>query len=231
MTFQRLALFVAASAFGTCIGFSRTASACTVAPQFTDYVVQADSSDRVAPTLLSASIDVRRAENPESGGADCSNLGSFRVRVDASDDRTSKADLGFDVSLVDGTLPFTFPSQYFQSFEEPSEDFSTWFSDDGGEFAGTVSVRVVDRAGNVSEPVTVHVTSEEPGCGCSMVGSKRFGAAGWLGAFLLLALARRASRQPGGRRLRFIDHAGSSRDVLSTVVLRWRQLVRPNESR
>lgn len=191
MRFAKFTLFVAASALATCLGLSRTASACSLAPQFTNYETQTQSSDRVAPTLVSASIEIERSENPGSLGADCSGLGHFHVRINASDDRTPAADLGFDLSVVDGTLPFKFPSQYVQSFQEPSEDFSTWFSDDGSDFAATVEVRVVDRAGNVSDPIDVRVTSEEPGCGCSMVGTERAGAGAWLGALLLLSFVRR----------------------------------------
>lgn len=191
MRFAKFILFVAASALATCLGLSRTASACSLAPQFTNYETQTQSSDRVAPTLVSASIEIERSENPGSLGADCSGLGHFHVRINASDDRTPAADLGFDLSVVDGTLPFKFPSQYVQSFQEPSEDFSTWFSDDGSDFAATVEVRVVDRAGNVSDPIDVRVTSEEPGCGCSMVGTERAGAGAWLGALLLLSFVRR----------------------------------------
>jgi hypothetical protein len=113
--------------------------------------------------LVSASIEIERSENPGSLGADCSGLGHFHVRVNASDDRTPAADLGFDLSVVDGTLPFKFPSQYVESFQEPTEDFSTWFSDDGSDFAATVEVRVVDRAGNVSDPIDVRVTSGRAG--------------------------------------------------------------------
>lgn len=203
MAFVKLTGFVAASALATCLGFSRTASACSLAPQFTDYVTQAQSSDTSPPTLRSASIDVERADNPGPLGPDCSGLGHFSIRVDASDDQTPRADLGFDLSLVDGTVPFVFPSQYFQSFQEPRDDFSTWFGDDGSDFAGTVAVRVVDRAGNVSEPVNVRVTSEEPGCGCSMVGAQQPGATGWLGALLLLSFVRRRLTAPARRDAQF----------------------------
>jgi MYXO-CTERM domain-containing protein len=164
-------------------------------PPFTEYLTQVAQNDRVAPTLTSASIELERAEDPDSGGADCSNMGKYRIRVDASDDQTARTDLGFALRLVDGTLPFTLPEQKIQSFRQPSEDFSSWFSDNGEEFAGTIEVRIVDRAGNLSEPVNVRATGDAVGCGCSMAGATRPGAAGWLGAFVLLSLVRRRVRK------------------------------------
>jgi MYXO-CTERM domain-containing protein len=137
-------------------------------------------------------------------------MGRYRIRVEASDDRTPATDLGFALSLVDGTLPFTLPAEPVQSFRQPSEDFSTWFSDDGEEFAGTIEVRVVDRAGNMSEPVNVRATGEAVGCGCSMVGMKRPGAAGWLGAFLILSFVRRRRTAS----IRFEQREPSASEVL-----------------
>jgi MYXO-CTERM domain-containing protein len=182
------------------LGLSSPAEACSPPPQYEDYVTHLDPNDGEPPTLRGASIVFKRAEDPSGHNADCSNNGRFFLDVDASDDHTGEDDLGFSLSLVDGRLPFELPDRFVRSSIDSGGDLTSWFTDDGNEFTATIEVRMVDRAGKLSEPVNVRATEDAVGCGCSTAGAGRPGAAAWAGALVvLLFLRRRRSRRGPGR--------------------------------
>lgn len=124
-------------------------------------------------------------------------MGEFRIRVDASDDRTSNNDLGFSLSVVEGSVPFYMPKTSVQGTGEG--ELTSWFGDNGDAFSGTLEVKVVDRAGNESDPVRVRATSDAVGCGCSTVGTPA-SSAGWFGSLVLTAVCLRRVRERSGVR-------------------------------
>jgi hypothetical protein len=176
---RTLALLVWVTTFASAFALTRTAAACTLVSPYQEYATES-SSDVAAPVLSGASIVIQRAESPQA--EECGDVGQFLIRVDASDDVTSKDDLGFALSVVDGRLPFMMPSTYVQSshFRKPGE-LTSWFNDDGGSFDGTLEVKVVDRAGNASNPVQVRAKGRDI-TGCSLTGPQ-VGSRGWLFSF------------------------------------------------
>ena len=177
-----------------CPALVREAAACSVAEPYQEYSTQA-TGDVVRPVLSAATIEITRSKNPGPGhGGECGGMGQFRIRVDASDDQTSKEDLGFSLSVVEGSVPFYMPKTNVQGTSEG--DLSSWFSDNGNAFAGTVEVKVVDRAGNQSDPIQVRAASEAVGCGCSVAGAPA-STVGWLGSLAVTALCLRRIRRRG----------------------------------
>ena len=74
---------------------------------------------------------------------------------------------------------------------------STWFVDEGEAFEGTLEVRVVDRAGNLSEPKQVSASGDEVGCTCSIAGapSRNYSAFMGMGLTGLMLLVNRRRRR------------------------------------
>jgi hypothetical protein len=192
-------VLVVSGALAASLAYSRSAAACSPPPPYQDYATQPDANDTEPPTLRSASIVFKRAEDPGGHGADCRTNGRYFLEVDASDDRTAEDDLGFSLSLVDGRLPFELPDTFVRSSIESGGDLTSWFVDDGNEFEATIEVKMVDRAGNLSEPIAVRASEDAVGCGCSMIGDGRPGAAGWVVSVLVLSFVRRRlSRRAAG---------------------------------
>jgi MYXO-CTERM domain-containing protein len=57
-----------------------------------------------------------------------------------------------------------------------------------------IEVRVVDRAGNLSEPVLVSASGDEVGCSCSAAGAPSTAYGWWLPFAASMLLVRRRSR-------------------------------------
>jgi hypothetical protein len=172
-----------------------SALACSVAEPPQPVTFATDSADDVPPVLNSARLDVRRANDPgSSGDGDCGEIGSYTFSVDAADDVTSRDDLAYSLKLVKGTLPFAIPDQPIRDTFRPSAGkLSSWFSDSGDAFDGTIAVAMVDGAGNFSEPVEVHASGDAVGCGCALrAGDPNAAAAGLLVVGLLLGRRSRA---------------------------------------
>lgn len=179
----------------TSSSFARTASACSVDSPFEPYQLQT-SDDELPPTLDAADIGVKRAREPGGTSSDCSDLGGYRVRVEASDDETAASDLGYLLTRVEGSLPFALPTVPVIDTRR-RDDLHVWFTDAGDAFDGVIEVRVVDRAGNQSEPQRVHVADDSVGCACAVPGTDlRSSAEAWT----LAALAALAGLACGRRR-------------------------------
>lgn len=156
------------------------------------------SDDHVPPVLKSARLDVRRADNPGAprGDGSCADEGEYTFSVDAQDDVTLSKDLAYSLTLLKGRLPFSLPDKPIRPTPGlPDGELSGLFSDDGSAFDATVSVAVVDDAGNFSEPVEVHASGDEVGgCGCAFHAHQRstMAAGLMLGAVLFARRSRRA---------------------------------------
>jgi len=195
---RALAIAVAVLASSGLVAFSGEARACTYAP-LSAYTLDHGSGDTAPPLLSAANISIMRAPG-DSNGADCRDLGSYTITVDASDDETGADDLGFSVALVEGSVPFEVPD----GDVEPSSSgsLSSPFPDDRLAFQGTLEVRVVDRAGNRSDPILVSASgddmTEDEGCSCSAAGapSRSYGAFMGLAGLLLLNRRTRARVRP-----------------------------------
>jgi hypothetical protein len=168
-----------------CPALVREAAACSVLDPYQEYSTGV-SDDVIRPVLTKATIEITRSENPGPGnGGECGGMGHFRIRVDASDDQTKKNDLGFSLSVVEGSVPFYMPTTSVRGTGEG--DLTSWFSDSGDAFEGTLEVKVVDRAGNESDAVRVRAISDAVGRGCSTVGTPANGAGGF-GSLILTAM-------------------------------------------
>jgi hypothetical protein len=116
------------------------------------------------------------------------------VRVEVTDDVSRPEDLAYLLELVEGTLPFELPAEPVRAkFDRRAGEMSSWFVDDGEAFDAVVAVKMVDEAGNVSEPVAVHASGGAVGCGCAMPAGRPGNAAAAFAVATLLLL-RRARR-------------------------------------
>jgi MYXO-CTERM domain-containing protein len=157
-----------------------------------EYVTQ-PSKDEVAPELRSAEMHIGRARPNDDSHSSCSDTARYQLTVDASDDVTELAELGVSLTLLRGKLPFELKSYPLSSFGGLGQ-FDDYFSDRGGDFDAVVEVRIIDRAGNRSDPIELHVTGAAPddaGGGCSSGPAHGRHASAVFAALALLGFARR----------------------------------------
>jgi MYXO-CTERM domain-containing protein len=166
----------------TCLGlvtFSEEARACSWSPPG-PYYIDETLDDDTPPTLTAVDLSVRRRKG-NSDGANCGDIGEYTIKVEAADDQTAAGELGFAVALAEGNFPFPVPEGDVAG--DLYGDLSGAFVDEGEAFQGTLEVRVVDRAGNRSEPVLVSASGDDvnsdEGCSCSAAGASPAGY-GWL---------------------------------------------------
>lgn len=176
--------------FAGLMAFSESARACSMAGHVEKYSLDDSSSDTTPPVLSAADVSVRRAKDPDGETAACENIGNYTITVDASDDVTDATDLGFALTLVDGSFPFHVPKGNVIGHNDDGK-LSDWFDDDGNAFDGTLEVRVVDRAGNLSEPVLVSASGDAVGCSCSAAGTPSNAYGWWLPFAASMLLVRR----------------------------------------
>lgn len=153
------------------------------------YTTIPDVGDTTPPIISAADISIHRADDPGSHSGDCSGIGSYKITVEASDEQTAREDLGLAFTVVDGSFPFRLPQGDIVGNDDGN--VSSGFPDEGEAFDGTLEVRVIDRAGNRSEPKLVSASGDEVGCSCSAAGalSTRYG---WfLPLAVLMLLVRR----------------------------------------
>ena len=193
-TYRRsVGVLLAVLTFSVLAAFSESARACSPPAHVGEYSLHDTSSDTTPPVLSAAKLSVRRAKDPDGQEAACENLGRYTITVEASDDETDAADLGFALALVDGSFPFHVPEGNVIGDDDEGK-LSDWFVDDGEAFDGTIEVRVVDRAGNLSEPVLVSASGDEVGCSCSAAGAPSTAYGWWLPFAASMLLVRRRSR-------------------------------------
>ena len=173
------------------VAFSTDARACSPEDPAQNYDTNEDSPDTTSPVLEDARITVRRATDPGDNSGGCEELGGYTITVEASDDQTQANNLGFSLTLVDGSFPFRLPEGAVIDYYDEAGTLSEWFVDDGEAFDGTLEVRIVDRAGNLSEPKRVSASGDEVGCSCSAAGAPSSNHGAFLGLAGLVLLVRR----------------------------------------
>lgn len=188
---------------------ARPASACSLATNETHQVDAAHANDTTAPGVVTVTADAQRyfdnSEDGCGGGkvASCGSYGLVTLAVGGTDDATPADQLGYEVTLVDGTPPrdFNVPSMPVRPFAGSggTGDLYLYYSvTEAKGFRVTLQVRAVDLNGNLGPPtlVTVEETDTQAAApssgGCSTVPvPPPVGIA--LGA-LALALRRRRRR-------------------------------------
>jgi hypothetical protein len=184
--------------FSGFLAFSKQAQACDPLDHVREYHRDPDVADTTPPVLSAADISIYRADDPGNNSGDCSGLGGYKITVDASDDQTVQDDLGFSLKLVDGSFPFHIPEDTVIGNQDDGT-LSDWFTDEGEAFDGTLEVRVVDQAGNRSEPKLVSAAGDEvgsdisnaTGCSCSAAGELSTKYSRFLPLAVLMVLVRR----------------------------------------
>ncbi|MEM9488890.1 MAG: MYXO-CTERM sorting domain-containing protein [Myxococcota bacterium] len=179
---------------------SPSAEACSFPGSIEHLVDPAEEAvDTTAPTMLGAEVAISR--NPSGSGdpADsCNGTGTLTLDVAAQDDRTDDADMGYLLTVVEGTPP----SNLFLDDQPVREDnigILMVFSDSGQEIDFTLGIQPVDRGGNIGELLAVEIRSSiddsgddsDDGSGCRVGGGGQTGLLALLAVLILFGLGRR----------------------------------------
>jgi hypothetical protein len=194
-----LCLVVAASAATFAVDMAQACSplgypAHTVAPAM-------QGIDTQAPTLAPIPEPTLTRRLTDDGGcgpaSKCPDPGGYlMLSVHAADDMSEPAEIGYRLSITEGTPPagFRLPVPNPIAVSQPNAIFLRWFEGEELEaFDFTLSVVAVDRAGNESAPQTVHIQDPGDAGGCR-IGARRHANVG-TGLIALLALAFAAHRR------------------------------------
>jgi hypothetical protein len=157
-------------------------------------------------------LDVDIERNPPAGcmgeATSCDGQSTITIKPTATDDRTSTADMGYELTLLSGSLP----SRHL-SLPESAVDgwggvlYLSWGGDTGDGLSFTLGVRAVDRAGNRG-PITEIKISRGSG-GCEVGSRAASNGALWMAVFAWLVVRRRAvaAAHLNGRRFTDTDIA------------------------
>jgi hypothetical protein len=167
----------------------REALACSYVLPAPYHVDPAQVGVDVTPPVLSAVRVSELVRGIPGAGGSCGPLkATLALDVDAVDDVTADENLGYRVEVLRGLAPVYIAEptayMYYIWSDEPAEplDFE-------------LRVRVLDEAGNESNPVDIRVTDNlDTEDGCSMAPASSEAAAAWSCA--LAALAWRLRRRP-----------------------------------
>ncbi len=171
---------------------TRPAHACSLAHAQAHELDPAYTNDMIAPTAVTASAAILRTE--EGGCGDkpdpCGDLAVIAITLEASDDATSFADLGYELRLAGGELPLglTLPSGPVRSSSTLGGRLGLSFDgDDHAGFSFDLEIRARDLNGNLGPPTVL--TIGEPGeDGCA---TSHGSFAGFAGVLLALAFSAR----------------------------------------
>ncbi len=190
---------LAFGAFISCVVLlvTGTALACRIGPP-PEFLAAANPSDTTPPQITEAAVfDLARGSDGQgcSGArSSCDDIARLVLDLAATDDVSGRAEIGFRVRVVEGSLPNGVrPAAY--TVDVSSMRFqSAWAETDAKSFSAVLEIVAVDRAGNESAPR--RLTVEGGGLACS-ASNGGFGAAlGFAPLALVLALiARRAQRR------------------------------------
>ena len=174
-----------------------TAFACRFAPP-DRFVEAANPSDTTPPVITEASVfDLVRGSDGQGcrgRGNSCADIARLVLDLEGTDDVSARADLGFRVRVVEGSLPNgTVPVAYTADVSVRPFQVA-WAERDAESFDAVLEIVAVDRAGNESAPRRLAVDGGGLACSASNGG---FGAVlGFAPLALVLALiARRARRR------------------------------------
>lgn len=194
---------------GTLVGLATPppAAACSIAaPQ--PYGIDFESDDTTAPAAPSGPTvkAVHRGVGPQCdargvcSSTSCDDIASIQLAwTPGGDDTTADGDLGVRVRVVSGTAPEgLWPVDDAVETGAAGSFTLTWIdgaTDDQEALDFVVEVTELDRAGNESTPVEVHVThagaseSDKDASGCAVVGPE--GGLGLLALVLPALIGRR----------------------------------------
>ena len=173
--------------------------ACSFAPLPVHMLDQAEQGVDVEAPQAPQTIDYQMLRNPETdtgcGGTVNSCDGSSQIGLSiagASDDRTPAGEIGYVIDVVAGDGANLLNLGPLDDPVRPDESGTIWlmFSDSGQDVDITLSVRAMDLAGNVSDPVAVDVVDSSGGC---RSGGARVGA--WAPLALVVVLLAAGSRR------------------------------------
>lgn len=188
---------------------ARPAHACSVAypPHALDPTEQAVDTQPPGPPEVSGMEILRTANSGCANQSSCADLGSVRVAIGASDDRTPAALLGYRIAISGRKVPAGLPALGEDIRVQGSGQLTFFFIDDPAkreEIDFVLQFQTVDLAGNVSlgtTTVTVRHPDDDAACAVGGRGGGRLGwaatAAAVLGMAMALAMRRRPRRHRG----------------------------------
>jgi hypothetical protein len=174
------------------VGATRPAHACSP-PHTPPHELDAThAGDIVAPSEVTARAAILRTDDGGCGDKPdpCGDLAVIAITLEASDDATSFADLGYELRLVGGELPLglTLPTGPVRSGSTLGGSLGLTFDgDDHAGFSFDLEIRARDLNGNLGPPTVL--TIGEPGeDGCA---TSHGSFAGFAGVLLALAFSVR----------------------------------------
>jgi hypothetical protein len=161
------------------------------------------ATDQMPPTLPPPGAPrITRGKGAQGVGctasaSSCDDIGSIVIPVRATDDNTPPAQIGFRMSVEDGSLPsgLTLPSGAVKPWGDVLVlNWVDGASDDQEPIDFTLRVVAIDLAGNESAPQTVRV-SNDPG-GCTIAPARRpYSALAFVATAVSLLATRRWRRR------------------------------------
>jgi len=180
---------------------ARACSSAGPTPHVVDPAMQA--TDQMPPTLPPPGAPrITRGKGAQGVGctasaSSCDDIGSIVIPVRATDDNTPPAQIGFRMSVEDGSLPsgLTLPSGAVKPWGDVLVlNWVDGASDDQEPIDFTLRVVAIDLAGNESAPQTVRV-SNDPG-GCTIAPARRpYSALAFVATAVSLLATRRWRRR------------------------------------
>jgi hypothetical protein len=178
-------------------------AACSLSPYLEHVLDPAEQQvDTMAPSLSATLLGVERGRGPtragcRQGASSCDDLGTVRVTVTPSDDRTPAERMGYEVRLLDGpSAPIVHVETTPMRAEGGVLVLYLFEQDAVGEaLHATLEITPIDLAGQRGAPVVVDVDDPGAGGGCRLAGAGggAFGGSALLLAAACLALRRRRS--------------------------------------
>jgi hypothetical protein len=149
-----------------------TALACSVLGPEPHALVEASDDATPPATPEFQGLTISRGHGPGPGGAatSCDDIGFITLSLATEDDTSPAAAIGYQLSLVDGTLPFDLPAEAVRP-QGGADLVLTWIDGatrDQEALTATLEIIAVDEAGNLSDqPLTVELSDPGSGGGCA----------------------------------------------------------------
>jgi len=155
------------------------------------------ASDSTPPSPPTVEGFTERKEGSDLEGM-CGDSAALRLRVSATDDQTTPAQIGYEVTIVGGDRPLGFDPESKGRITALSDRLTYGFDFDADSFSVDLEVRAVDGNGNVGPPTLITVEDDDGG-GCTTgAGGMGFGMLAFATAFTLRR--RRSCSRPGTSR-------------------------------
>jgi hypothetical protein len=162
-------LTLATASAVVCLGAPTSAHACGTT-LLVAHPILANPVDVTPPTLTVGEVVARRGWL-DNRGYRCQEAGDIAIAVDATDDVSAPATIGYTLDLVSGALPAgaTMPDVQRVSYADGAIHVS-WYERSAAAFEVCFAVSAVDEAGNVSAPTTACADGApiDEGTGCAI---------------------------------------------------------------